>query len=255
MARYARCSRLLAVLLVAGETTEAFVDTDGCTVVARSDLAAGLRCVALVAEGLALVGAYFDGARAITHLREGQTRKRNVVLLATVKQCQRRPANFFTGAGVLHLNRRAREGHSVTVHLMAGEAWDGGLHCQLRNEKPPRTLRVHRSDQIADAAVEVHGVTTEAVVHQTAALVVIFVQKDMRVRGAVRTRGPVGEFLAVALGATRTDFEHVICLQPNLLRNLASQMSCQLTNVLQMEAGVESEDIPVTFGTRHIAMS
>src|SRR4029077_15468688 len=73
--------------------------------------------------------------------------------------------------------------------------------------------------------------------------------------GTVRARRPVGEFLAGVLGATPTYFEHVICLQPNLLGDPASQMRCQLTNVLQMEAGVESEDIPVTFGTRHIAMS
>ncbi len=37
---------------------------------------------------------------------------------------------------------------------------------------------VHRCDEIANAAFEVHGVTTKPVVHQAAALVVIFVEKD-----------------------------------------------------------------------------
>ena len=70
MAGCARCSRLLAVFLVAGETTEAFVDSGGRAVVAGADLAAGLRGVALVAESLTLVRADLDPAGAFVHLWE-----------------------------------------------------------------------------------------------------------------------------------------------------------------------------------------
>ena len=67
--------RLLAVFFVAGETTEAFVDSDGRAVVAGSDLVAGLWGMALVAESLALVGADLDQASAFEHLRKRQSGK------------------------------------------------------------------------------------------------------------------------------------------------------------------------------------
>jgi hypothetical protein len=85
MAGGARGARLLAVLFVAGETTEALMHADGCAIVAGADLAAGFRGVALVSQSLALIRADLDGARAVVHLREGQTDKRNVVLLATIE--------------------------------------------------------------------------------------------------------------------------------------------------------------------------
>src|SRR5450631_1022739 len=124
MARGARCSRFLAVFFVAGETTEAFVDSEGRAVVAGVDLAAGLRGVALVAESLALVGADLDQASAFEHLRERKTGECDVILFATIKQSQRRTANFFARAGVIRLDRRARERCAVTMHLMARQARD-----------------------------------------------------------------------------------------------------------------------------------
>ncbi len=73
---------VLVVSSVAGETTDALVNTDGSAVVARADLRAvvissrdgvglGLaRRVALIAERLALIGADFYCAWAVGELRE-----------------------------------------------------------------------------------------------------------------------------------------------------------------------------------------
>lgn len=85
MTRCARGARLLAVLFVARETAQAFVDSDGSAVVTGADLAAGLGRVALVAESLALVGADFHEARAFVQLRKREIRKRHVVLLTAIE--------------------------------------------------------------------------------------------------------------------------------------------------------------------------
>ena len=64
------------------------------------------------------------------------------------------------------------------VHLVTGEAWHRGLIRQLRVSQLPWTLLVDRGDEIADAALEMHGVAAQAVVHQERLTVVIFVEKD-----------------------------------------------------------------------------
>ena len=58
----------LAVFFVAGEATEAFVDSDGSTVVAGADLSGCFWGMALVAESLTLVGTDLHQARAFIHL-------------------------------------------------------------------------------------------------------------------------------------------------------------------------------------------
>ncbi len=79
-----------------GEAANAFVDTDGRAVVAGSELrtvvicgrdGVGLglaRCVALVAEGLTLIGTDCYGARSVPELRKREQSCGEVQLLATV---------------------------------------------------------------------------------------------------------------------------------------------------------------------------
>ena len=86
----------LVVASVTGETADAFVDTDGRAVVAGAELRTvvigcddcrsfGLAgCVALVAEGLTLIGANRYGARPVPELRNCKQGCSEVQLLATV---------------------------------------------------------------------------------------------------------------------------------------------------------------------------
>lgn len=76
----------LTMLLVAGEATQAFMDTDGSTVVARADLASRVGRVALITQRLPWIGADLHWACAVIYLRERKTVERDVVLLATVEQ-------------------------------------------------------------------------------------------------------------------------------------------------------------------------
>ena len=83
VAGFAGGRRVLVVTGVASEAADAFVNTHGCAVVAGADLraivvlsggSAGVGDagrVALVTDGLALIGADLYDARAIEELREG----------------------------------------------------------------------------------------------------------------------------------------------------------------------------------------
>ena len=71
MVGHAGCSCRLAVLFVAAEATESFVDSHRSTVVAGTDLCVRLWGVALVAKSLAPVGAYLHEARTFIHLGQG----------------------------------------------------------------------------------------------------------------------------------------------------------------------------------------
>jgi hypothetical protein len=110
MAIGTRCASLLAVFLMTGEATEAFVYSNRCTIIAGSHLAASQRGVALVTESLAAIRTDLDNAGSFVHLREWQMAQRNVVLFATIKQCQGRPGNFLAGPRFVHLDRRACQG-------------------------------------------------------------------------------------------------------------------------------------------------
>ena len=63
---------LLPMFLMTGETTQAFVDTDGCAVVTGRHLRRGKRRVTLVAEGLPGVGTCLDGAFGVAHAGQRQ---------------------------------------------------------------------------------------------------------------------------------------------------------------------------------------
>ena len=119
-------------------------------------------------------------------------------------------------AGIVGLCLRTRQWISVPVQLVAGKAWDRGLIGQSGIQQAPWSLFVHWRDQIADAALEVHRVAAEAVVHQERLLVVVIAQEDLRVGGAVRSRGPACVFFAMALGAALLDLQNVVCLEANL---------------------------------------
>lgn len=101
MAVSARGARVLAVLLVTSQATEAFMNTSRRPVVAGPNLGSGCGGVALIAESLPLIGADVDRTRAFKHLRQGQAGQRNVILLAAIEQGQRRAGDFLERAGII----------------------------------------------------------------------------------------------------------------------------------------------------------
>src|SRR4051812_26268658 len=137
---------------------------------------------------------------------------------------------------------------------MAGQAWDGRLAGKLGVYEPPRALPVHRCDQVADAALKMHRVAAETVVHEERLLVVLFTEEDLRVTGAVRAGRPAGIFFAMALGAAFFDLENVIGFQAHLFWNFAAQMRDELAQVLRVKSGVESHDVAMAFRARDIAV-
>ena len=74
------------MFLVAGEAAQALMDSDGRSVIPGRDLSVSIGRVALVAEGLALVGTDLYRARAFEHVWKRKTIQRDVVLLAAVEK-------------------------------------------------------------------------------------------------------------------------------------------------------------------------
>lgn len=233
MTRRARGARGLSMLFVTGETAKAFVDSGGRAVIAGADLRVCGRSVALVAERLALVRTDFHEASAIVHLRQRKASERNVILFAAIEERERRSRDFLAWAGIIRLRHwRKGQGLAVPVHLMTCEAWHRGLMRECRVEQIPRSLAVQWRDQVADAALEVHRVAAEAVVHQERLPVVILAEENLRIGCAVWPGRPARIFFAVTLGTAFLDRENVVCFQADLLRDPAAQVRHQLSQIL-----------------------
>jgi len=119
MARGAGCAGLLAVLRMAGDATDPFVDADARAVVTRANLHGGDGRVAVVAERLALVFAHADGTRAVQDGRHGQIGYRHVLLRAAIEQGEK--YYWHNGEAVLFddtfLHDAANQSDSVRVVL------------------------------------------------------------------------------------------------------------------------------------------
>src|SRR5271165_6651318 len=99
-----------------------------------------------------------------------------------------------------------------------------------------------------------HAMATQTIVHQKLALVVVGVKKNVGVTGAVRAGLPIGKFLFVAFLAARHHLEHVLGAQAWLGGSVPAKMREDAAHVVDMESGVEGEDIAMAIGARHVAM-
>ncbi len=79
---------LHAMLGVAREATESFVDADGSAIVARTNLRCGFRGMTLIAEGLALIGADFNGAVFVEHPGQRQFRDGNLTHFTAIEETE-----------------------------------------------------------------------------------------------------------------------------------------------------------------------
>jgi hypothetical protein len=77
------------------------VDADRGAIVTRANLRRGERCVALIAERLALIGADFYFAILIEHFRQGQLRDRDVTQFAAIEESEGGAIDFLLRAGRL----------------------------------------------------------------------------------------------------------------------------------------------------------
>jgi hypothetical protein len=99
-----------------------------------------------------------------------------------------------------------------------------------------------------------HGVAAQAIVHHESALIVIGIEKDLRIARTVRSRLPVCILLAMAFGATLLDLQDIVGFQADLLRNIAMQVLRQLPQILEVKSGIKGQDISMTLRARNIAM-
>jgi len=100
-----------------------------------------------------------------------------------------------------------------------------------------------------------HPMASQAVVHQEVFLIEGFVQKNIPIGNAMRSGLPIGVFLLVASLAIGYDLGNVPLPDANLLRGITSQMCENAPHVVQMEFGINGEDVSVAFRTFDIAVS
>src|SRR5579862_308674 len=138
---------------------------------------------------------------------------------------------------------------------MTRQTRNGGLLRKLRVPQFPRAFRIERCHQITNSSIEMHGVAAEAIIHQVLAMVVAVVEKDLFVSSGVRSCGPVRILLLMAFLTALAHPQYVFILEPYLLGYLTAQMSNEAMNVFEMKSKIESENISMANGARHVAMS
>ena len=217
----ARRTGLLAVLLMAGETTQPFVHADGCAVISGSNFKSGKRRMTLVTKRLARVRTDFDGPRLCAHPGQRKPLHGNVLEFPPIEERKRRPVYLLGWTCVHRLHGGADQGRALTVHLVAGQARNGGAAGELRPPEAPGTSTVNGRHQLANSSLEVHAVAAQAVVHQELLPVVLLVQEDFRVSGAVRAGRPFGILLLVAIPAAVVHLQSVPGFQPDMFGQIA----------------------------------
>ena len=200
---------LLAVLLMACEATQPFVHTDGCPVISGTNFKSGKRRMTLVAKRLARVRTDFDGPRRFAHLGQRKALHRDVLELPPIEERKRRPVYLLPWTCIHRLHGGPDQGRALTVHLVAGQARNCGAAGELRPPEAPGTSTVNGRHQLANSSLEVHAVAAQAVVHQELLPVVLLVQEDFCVSGAVRAGRPFGILLLVAIPAALADLQGV----------------------------------------------
>lgn len=88
MASGAGSAGLEPVLTVAGHAAEAFMYADGSAIVAGMELRSGQRCMALITEGLTLVGTDFYGPGFVQHFGKREVGYGNVAEFAAIEEAE-----------------------------------------------------------------------------------------------------------------------------------------------------------------------
>jgi len=91
-------ARVLAVLLMAGQATETFVDADGRAVIAGMHFPAGKRRVALVAESLSRIGADLHRPAGFDHYRQRKKSHGEADAFTAIEETQGGAIEFFAAS-------------------------------------------------------------------------------------------------------------------------------------------------------------
>ena len=196
--------------------------------------------MALVAQRLALVGAYLYSSWTIEQLRHGKIACAEMQLLAAVIEGQR--ASNGCGCCGNALGWFGLCG-AFAVHLVAGHAGHRRLIRKRCAYQMPRSCCVHRLHQVANRPVEVHAMATKAVIGETALSVVRWIREDLGIGGAVRAGMPRGVFVLMALLTLRCHRKHVGIAEMNCLTRMSREMYADVpqlgrkTCVMAVETG------------------
>jgi len=236
---------LLTVLLMAGKAAHSLMYTDRRTVVSRIHLHGRPRCVTLITESLPRIRADLYQPWAVVEGGQWEALERHMRKLPPVEKGQRRAVDFLRRPRVLWLDNGLLEGKSLAVDLMARETRNGRLGYERGIFQTPRAFLVHWLDKISDRTFEIHSVATEAVIHRHLFLVMVFVEKDLRVGYAMGTCGPFRKFLLVTLSASADHPQNVLISEADLLGHLPAEMSHNPSHVIDVESGFECKHTPV----------
>ncbi len=180
---------------------------DGGAIVAGANLRGRQRSVALIAEGLALIGADSNGAIFVEHLGHRQFRDRNVLHFAAIKESKRRTVNFLLAAGeLLFFRGRFPKRRPFVMNLVASQTGNRGLIGECCVAQLPRADGIEWSREIAHGPLEMHAVAAQTIVHQNFATIVFGIEENVFKSGAVSAGLPIGEFGLMALFAAADHF-------------------------------------------------
>jgi len=149
---------------------------------------------------------------------------------------------------------RLRERCAFVMQLVTREAGNHGVIGESGRIHAPRARGVDGGDQAANGAFEVHPVAAEAIIHQELAFIVVGVEKDVGVGGAVGAGAPVGDFLLMAFLAADDHGENIFGAEAGFGGSVAAEMSEDAADVVEVESGVEGEDVAVAIGAGNVTM-
>src|ERR1039458_4186991 len=141
------------------------------------------------------------------------------------------------------------------MHLVAAQAGNRRLLRQFRPQQTPRTLGIHRRHQVAYAAFEVHAVAAQAIVHQQALVIVLVIQKQPPVGGAVRPALPLCELLPVAPAAALHQARDIARAQADRVAEPLPYVLHQAAQIPQMKTRIERGDLAVAGAAAYVAMA
>ncbi len=151
--------------------------------------------------------------------------------------------------------RRPGQQFTLPVYLVAAQARNRRLAGQFGTQQPPRTFGIQRSHQVPNAALEMHAVAAQAIVHQQALPVVPCIQEQALVSRAVRPAPPLGELLAVARPAPLHQPRNIALAQANRVGKTLPHMLHQAPQIPQMETRVQRRDLAVAGAARHVPVA
>jgi hypothetical protein len=213
--------------------------------------------MALIAESLAGIGADLHRPAGIKHGRQRKKSDGETEAFAAVKEGERRASEFFAGSefrlGIVVILFAERVAGAVDG--VASEAGDSVLVSGGGGQKLPRTIRVQRRDEIADAAFKEHAVTTETIVHQEAIVIVLGIEEYLFVSDTMRTVLPLGGFLLVAFLTAADHGVDVHGAEADGIAIGAANVLDEAARIAQVEARIKGEDFAVTRATRYGAVA